>query len=104
MHVFKMIDGVEVPLTPAEIAALDTKDADPAAHAFAPDPDCPGLERHRHNAPILAAIAELDSKRLRPSAEMALAFANGVGPDPADVARLNALTAEIAALRAGLMP
>jgi aryl-alcohol dehydrogenase-like predicted oxidoreductase len=85
-----------VPFTPEEEAEADAREASFEAAR-------PERERHHHNAPILAAIAELDAKRLRPSAEMALAFANGVAPDPADIARLNALTAEIGVLRAGLM-
>jgi hypothetical protein len=93
----KMVDGETVPCTAEEIAEIEARDAAWAAGQAERD-------RETHNAPILARIADLDARRLRPSAEMALAFANGVAPDPADVARLNALTAEIATLRAGLMP
>jgi hypothetical protein len=92
----KVVNGETLPCTPEEIAEIEAREAAWAAGQAERD-------REAHNAPILAEIAALDAKRLRPSSEMALAFANGVAPDPADVARLNALTAEIATLRAGLM-
>lgn len=85
------------PFTPEELAANEQ-------HLAALEVARPERERQAHNAPIQAQIAALDAKRLRPSAEMTLAIINGEAPNPADVARLNELTAEIAALRAGLLP
>ncbi|OAN50154.1 hypothetical protein A6A04_01720 [Paramagnetospirillum marisnigri] len=95
--IHKMVDGVLSPLTSAEIVELEAREAQWAAGQAERD-------RAAHNSPILAEIAALDARRVRPAAEVALALASGNPPAPADLDRLASLTAAIAALRGELQP
>jgi hypothetical protein len=74
-----------------------------AAGGFVP-PAPPAVSKDAINAPILAEIAGLDSKRVRPTAEIAEAVGTGTAPAQASVARLVELNNRIAALRAQLVP
>ncbi|OAN53904.1 hypothetical protein A6A04_13510 [Paramagnetospirillum marisnigri] len=84
-----------VELTAAEIAEMEAREAAWAAGQAERD-------RLAHNAPILAEIAALDARRVRPAAEVALALASGNPPAEADLDRLASLTAAITGLRGQL--
>lgn len=55
--------------------------------------------REDANRPTLAALAELDSKRVRPTAAVVAALAAGAAPLAEDIAKLVELEAAAAALR-----
>ena len=96
----KIIDGVSVPLSAAEIAELDARDAAWAAGK-------PARDKAAANAAILAEIAAIELLALRPMRELRRAREHGDVP-AADAAfagrRLKVLDDAIAALRARLRP
>ena len=96
----KTIDGVSVPLSAAEIAELDARDAAWAAGK-------PARDKAAANAAILAEIAAIELLALRPMRELRRAQEHG-GVPAADVTfakkKIETLDDAIAALRARLSP
>jgi len=84
-----------------ETMAADLPEADRLALAAEAAATRPGRERLARNAPILAALAAIDARTVRPLRAILAAQAAGLPPGD-DVARLAALQAEADSLRAGL--
>jgi len=66
-------------------------------------PETEAEGKARLNAPILAALAALDTATVRPLRSVLAAQASGKTPDPTDIARLADLEAEAARLRGRLV-
>lgn len=96
IYTHKMVDGVSVPLTKKEIAELEARDAEWLLGQADRD-------RKAKNEELLAQIAALDTKRVRPAAEIAEAVAQSLTPDPVSVSKLIEINDQIATLRSQLV-
>lgn len=89
----RLADGAFVPLSAPEYVEW-------LAAGNTPLPYEPTAQER--NAPILAELADLDRRSIRPAAAVAVALAQGQEPDAQDVARLAELEAQKTDLRGQL--
>lgn len=98
VHTNKGIDanGDLIPLTPAEIAEAEAREAAWAAGQAERD-------RIAHNAPIITALEVIDKKKARPIGSVARSLALQIPVEQDDLDKLNELELEAVALRAQLI-